>query len=361
MNYEKRQKLFRSWIKREELDAFLVTDLSNVRYLCGFTGSNGTILFGPDENRFFTDGRYKDQSNREVVGMEISVAVGKSIPQQLKSFVPYRKGKKTLRLGVEADDLTILQHGLLQDALGDNVELEPTHNAVRKLRMQKDAGEIALIRKASQITISVFGEVLSHLQPGVTERQIARLIRNLMEDAGAEGEAFETIVLFGKRTSLVHGKPDVVPLKKNDLILMDFGARFNGYCSDFTRTFTFNKASKTVSQAFDAVKHALRTTEKRISPGRKCSSYDTSVREYFEKMGEGEKFLHSLGHGVGLEIHEGPRLALPSEETLRKGMVITVEPGLYSGTWGGIRLENLLVVTAKGAENLTPFPLELTL
>jgi len=356
MNYARRQQRVCALIKKENLDGLLITTEENVRYLSGFTGEDSSILLTRDGGRFFTDGRYRDQASQEVVGLPISAAVGKSLPQQLVPFIP---SERTFTLGFEANNITVLQHGMLMKALGENVDLEPLHNGVERFRIRKDADEVSLIGHAAKITIGVFDELLSHFKPGITERQVQRLIRNLMYDAGADEEAFETIVLFGKRTALPHGRPEDVVLRKNDLILLDFGAKYNGYCSDFTRTFTFGKPSKTVTEAYNHVRKALEYAQLRAKPGVECSELQNAVKKRFRKVGHDRKYLHGLGHGVGLEVHEGPHLSVRSNDILEQGMVITIEPGLYSGQWGGIRLENLLAVTKNGVDNLTPAPMQL--
>lgn len=343
-------------MRRENYDGFLVTNLTNVRYLSGFTGSNGTILMLPDGAIFLTDGRYRTQAADEVQGLPVKFAVNKSLPRQLKPLVP---SCGSFRLGFESDVVTVVQHGFLLKELRSNVVLEPTHSVVQKLRLHKDSEEVATIREAAQITVSAFGAVLELLKPGMTERQVQRMLRTTMEDMGAEGEAFETIVLFGKRTCLVHGKPSDYPLHKNELVLMDFGARYQGYCSDFTRTFSFGRATRKAADSFEVVRKALQKAASKAKSGTACSKMDIATREHFRKTGREKEYLHALGHGVGLEIHEAPRLNIHSNSVLSPDMVITIEPGLYSRQWGGIRLENLYLVKKEGLENLTPDPIVL--
>lgn len=355
MDYRGRRKKLQEWVKEKQLDALLVTSLINVRYLTGFTGSNGTVLMFPDESIFLTDGRYRAQAQEEVQEMRLNVVVGKSLPKQLIPLIP--KGPFTL--GIEADQLTVLQHGMLGDALGDDVQLEPTYGSIQQLRLKKDPEEADLIRKASCITRKVFKQIQTEITFGMTEKDVRRRMRDLIDSEAGEGESFDTIVLFGRRTALVHGSPKNVSLEKNDLILMDFGAKYGGYCSDFTRTFTLGKPSKSAEKAFALVKAAVEKAMDLIEPGAKCCEIEQSTREFFKKHGQANKYLHSLGHGVGLEIHESPRFVKTGDKVLQPGMVVTVEPGLYSKQWGGIRLENLLLITQDGYENLTPEPMQL--
>lgn len=358
MKYRQRQQRLRKWLQKKNLDGILITDLTNVRYLCGFTGSSGAVLLTRTQGVFLTDCRYQTQSKQEVKGLRVSVQTGKTLSRQL---APFFSSSKDFCLAIESENLTVLQHARLTSQLPEKVSIEPVHDAVQHLRLRKESREIQMIRQAARITLHAFEQILQRIKPGVTEKDIQRQIRSLFEDLGADGEAFPTIVLFGRRTALVHGQPSEVRLKKNDLVLFDFGAKFHGYCADFTRTFCLGKPSDSVRRVFQAVKKALQLAEAEIRPGQTGREVDKIVRQFLGKKDMDKRFPHALGHGVGLEIHEDPRLATSAKSTLKTNMVVTVEPGVYDNRWGGVRLENLVLVKRQGCENLTPAPLQLVL
>jgi len=339
-------------VEREGLDALWITNLVNIHYLTGFTGSAAELLLTPNEPLFFTDGRYQEQVHEEVTGCAITVFKNETWSVVFSRQISEYGWKK---IGYEAAHLTCETF----EKIGAQVQKETavewisTTGWVESKRIIKDETEIALLKESSRIMDRVFEALLPEFREGVSEKEIERRLKNFLWEHGATDPSFDPIVLFGARTSLPHGRPGENRLSKNDWILLDFGALYEGYCSDCTRTFVFGTADETkkdrhsiVSQAYDAGAAAAK-------PGVPCKEVDTAARELLVENGLGDAFAHGLGHGVGLEIHEGPRLAPTSNDTLEEGMVVTIEPGIYIPGWGGIRIENAVVVTDKGAVPLT--------
>jgi Xaa-Pro aminopeptidase len=329
-------------------EALLVTTPANVRYLTGFTGSNAQLLLGA-EPAFYTDGRYDEQSATQVPDLERRIYGGTvKFTDQLSKDIADRG---LTRIGVEADNLTLAQQQRLHKAL-DGIELVPTNEIVEGVRERKDAGEIDAIRRAQRVAEEAVASALAAFEGG-TEIDLALAIEWGMRRGGAEAVSFETIVATGAHSALPHAEPRDVPVDRDGVLLIDFGAKVDGYCSDTTRTWLGPNAPEELRKVHDAVVRALEAACNAVEPGAKGSDVDAAARGVLEAEGYAEHFVHSTGHGVGLDVHEGPTLATTSESVLEPGMLVTVEPGVYLPGVGGVRVEDLLVVTESGYENLT--------
>jgi Xaa-Pro aminopeptidase len=341
--------------KAEQLDAFLVTGAANVRYLSGFTGSNGMILALPGTAVFFTDPRYAIQSSQEVAARTAVVKRGGLIAE----IVKFVKAKRLRRLGFEKSHFSFEQYSFLQKQLGSKVDLKPLDDAVQKQRMVKTAEEIEAIRRSVETNSKAFARATRNIRPGVRETEIAAEIDYQMRRLGAERPAFETIVASGERTAWPHARPTLRALGKDELVLIDMGASREGYASDMTRMLHLGRKSRKIVQMYRAVLEAQLAGVDAVRPGATADHVDRAARQVLKKHGLDRAFTHSTGHGLGLEIHEPPRLGKGEKTRLEAGMTITVEPGAYIEGTGGIRIEDTVLVTAAGCEVLTPTPKEL--
>jgi len=324
------------------VDAMLVTRLLHTRYLTGFTGSNGQVLVRPGDALFLTDGRYTEQSKREVPDMERITYLNplrEELPAMLDGIA---------RLGFEADDLTVAGRDRLAAALGDGIELVPTTDVLEKQREVKDDEERAAIRQAQAITDAAFEQVLDGLAVGVTEQHVARQIENLMLDEGAEGLAFDSIVAFGENAAEPHHEPGHRALEEGDVVKLDIGARSDGYHADMTRTVSFGAPAPELKKIHDIVRESQQAGIDAVRGGVIGKDVDAISRDVIARAGYGDRFVHSLGHGVGLEIHEGPSFAKSADDPVPTGAVVTVEPGIYVPGLGGVRIEDMVEVTDDG-------------
>lgn len=350
--YSSRTGRLRERLRSDGVDALWVSSLPNIRYLTGFTGSSAQLLVTPEETLFITDGRYREQVQSEVKGCRIRVFTKGFWTDVLNEEAGQADWK---RIAYESDHTTCNSLSKVRSlpAFEGKTEWLTALGWVESLRLQKDETEIEALRRSSQVVDRVFETLLPEFRIGVTERQILRRMMNLLWEYGATGPSFDPIVLFGARSSLPHGQPGETALAADDWVLLDFGAVVDGYCSDCTRTFVFGKADSTQKErhAFVAQAHAAGVAA--AVPGTPCAEVDQAARKVLIEAGLGDAFIHGLGHGVGLEIHEGPRLASTSPDTLHEGMVVTVEPGVYLPGWGGIRIEDAVVVRSGVGEKLT--------
>ena len=345
MDHHLRRRALSARLDELSVDALLITRLLHTRYLTGFTGSNGQVLVRPDAALFLTDGRYTEQSRREVPDLE-RVTYTNPLREELPTYLA-----GVQRLGFEADEMTVAVRDRLADALGD-VELVATTDVVEALRAVKDDDERAAIRQAQAITDAAFSRILEHFAVGMSEQQIARQLETLMLDEGAEGLAFDSIVAFGENAAEPHHEPAHRLLEEGDVIKLDFGARFAGYHADMTRTIAFGAPSGELRKIHEVVKESQQAGIDAVRAGMTGSAVDAVSREVIERAGYGDRFVHSLGHGVGLEIHEAPSLGRKQDDPLPAGAVVTVEPGIYiPGKWG-MRLEDIVVATAAGPVSL---------
>ncbi|MCL6465281.1 MAG: Xaa-Pro peptidase family protein [candidate division WOR-3 bacterium] len=332
-------------LTEKRLDGYLVTSLTNIRYLCGFTGSNGMMLVTRSRATFYTDFRYQEQVKTEVKGCAKRV-----LERDLYAGFPVEELKGVRRLGVEKSHLTLARFELLRQQI-KKTKLIPSEDLVLQLRRKKSPQEVALIEKAQRVTEQAFARVLKLIKPGVTEKDLSLEIEFQFRRFGEP--AFGIIVASGENAAKPHARAGNRRLKKGDCITFDIGCRIDGYCSDMTRTVFLGKPSDEMRQVYEAVLNAQNEALAVIEPGVPCKLVDLAARDYLNRIGLGKFFGHSLGHGVGLEVHEEPRLAKTSNQTLEIGDVVTVEPGVYLPGKGGVRIEDMVYVTRKGFINLT--------
>ncbi len=337
-------------LEETNADALIVSHLPNIRYLCGFSGSAGLLVVDDSRATFFTDSRYTIQSKHEVVGARVRIAKKGS----LRAAGELLRARRSLRrLAFSPAYLTVAQKQALDAAISRKVRWCSDDGVVEKLRAVKDAGEIAVIREAAKLVSGTFQRTRRMVRPGISELNLAAEIERDFKRQGAEGPSFETIVASGTRSAWPHAHPTRKAIGKNELVVLDQGAILRGYCSDMTRTVFVGKASRRVARLYKAVQEALEAGKVAVRPGVKAQDVDAAARNVLRRAGLAHYFTHSTGHGVGLEIHESPRLGKGDETVLTEGMVITVEPGVYIEGLGGIRIEDDIVVTAHGAEQLT--------
>lgn len=329
--------------------ALLVTNGPNVRYLTGFTGSNAQLLLAPDGAVFLTDGRYIEQSAEEVPDLPREIyAGGTAMPSRVAALV---RDRGVSALGIESDHVSVAQRERWADVL-DGIELVSATGIVERARARKDDDEIAAIRRAQRIAEDAVATVLAG-RPGGSEAELALALEWAMRTAGAEAVSFEVIVATGASAALPHARPRREPADTSGVLLIDIGAKVDGYCSDMTRTYLGPRAPGALVEAHEAVVGALEAACAVVRAGAKASDVDAAARSRLAEAGLEEHFVHSTGHGVGLEIHEAPTLSMTSDDVLEAGMVVTIEPGVYLGGVGGVRVEDLLVVTEDGADTLT--------
>jgi Xaa-Pro aminopeptidase len=350
-----RQRTLRELLSTTRYDALLINHLPNIRYLCGFTGSAGLLLVTASNGVFFTDVRYDTQGREEVKGAKVVIADKTPLSAAAEWIGRLRKRKsKPWALGIEGDHMTLAESKRLGDLLPSGVRLRNTSALVDRLRMVKDEQELGLIRAAVQLGATLFDRALQVLRPGVKETDVAAEMEFSARRAGAEAMSFPTIIASGARSALPHGRATGQAVATGGFVVCDFGVILAGYCSDQTRTVWVGAASKEARSAYEAVRESQAAAIAAVRPGVSCGEVDEAARKVLRKAGLGRYFTHSTGHGVGLEIHESPRVAAGQKEFLKPGMVITIEPGVYfPGKWG-IRIEDMVAVTEGGCEVLTP-------
>jgi Xaa-Pro aminopeptidase len=351
-------------LREREIDVLLVATPVNVRYLTGFTGTNGLALIDANRgatHRFLTDFRYTTQSAAQVPDSFDREIVAGEMLEGVVEVLTYSRDRGG-RLGFDDASLTVKQHARLAELLGEGWELVPCAGAVESLRAVKDAGEIDRIRAASRLADEALRETLEAGVIGRTERDVAIELELRMRRLGAEGASFPSIVAAGAHGALPHAEPRAREIRKDALLTIDWGVLHEGYCSDCTRTYaTGEKISERAREVYELVLEAQEQALAAVKDGPNGKEVDAVARDLIEAAGEGDHFGHGLGHGVGLEVHEGPRLSrLASEDPLLAGNVVTVEPGVYLPGRLGVRIEDLVVVTADGQEVLTRLSKELT-
>jgi Xaa-Pro aminopeptidase len=338
-------------IAERELDQLFVSDLVNVRYLTGFTGTNGACLVGRDERIFFTDFRYTERAEREV-GQEWER------PEAERELLPQIVGRMSGKVGFEDAKLSVRRLARLEAAVGDDVDLVPAGDPVEQLRVLKEPEEIERIADAVELTDGVYRWALERGLAGRTEREVARACEARLRELGAE-PSFPPIVAAAENGALPHAEPGNREIDAGHLVVFDMGALLEGYCSDCTRTFAIGEPGDESQEVYDLVLTAQLAALAAIRPGASGKEVDAVPREIIVEAGHGDHFGHGTGHGVGLEVHEGPRLATTSEDQLQEGNVVTVEPGVYLPGRFGVRIEDLVVLTADGYRNLSDLPKEL--
>jgi len=338
----------------ETIGAILIGSLPNVQYLTGFSGSAGAVLVTAANSIFFTDTRYDIQAHEEVRESRVVIAKEPAVVAAVKRAARL----PALRIGFEADTLPYAGYQRLKELLPKK-KLLPTRGLVETLRIEKDEGEIALIRKAVELGSRALEETLPLLRPGMTELEVAAEIEYRMRRYGGERPSFETIVASGPRAALPHARATTRRIRPKEFILMDLGVILSGYASDMTRTVFLGKAPPKAARIYRAVKEAVEEAEQEVAAGRSCEAVDGAARRVLRRYGYERFFTHSLGHGLGREVHELPRIARGQSALLPEGATITIEPGVYLKGYGGVRIEDVVVVRKGGAELLTPTPKEL--
>jgi Xaa-Pro aminopeptidase len=339
----------------EKIDAILVTSPANVRYAAGFTGSNGLLLVTRDSATFFTDPRYAIQSAQEVSIRTEIVPRGGLLTAVAKHIVR----KRLRRVGFEKQHLSYAQYVYLEGQLPARTRLEGIEDVIQRQRMVKTPEEIAAIRRSVVTNSQAFDRAVKKVKPRMRESDLAAELDYQMRRFGAEGPAFETIVASGDRTALPHARPTARPIGANEILLIDMGASRDGYASDMTRVLHLGRESRETARMYRAVLEAQLAAIDVVRPGITAGRVDLVARQVLRKHGLARAFTHSTGHGLGLEIHEPPRLGRGDKTRLEAGMTITIEPGAYIEGFGGIRIEDTVVVTSHGSEVLTPTPKEL--
>jgi Xaa-Pro aminopeptidase len=333
----------------------LVSQPANIRYLCGFSGSAGVLLVTAAESVLFTDSRYTFQAQEEVFGARIHIAK-KGLLREVGAILKSRRGR--ISVAYSGSHLTVAQMEALRAATGARVRWVTDASAVETLRAVKDDAELAAMREAAVLISRVFEAALPALKPGISELDLAGRLELSMKRRGASGPSFETIVASGARSAWAHARPQTKLLGKGELIVIDQGAILHGYCSDLTRTVFLGRASQKVRRLYRAVLEAQEAAKKAIRPGVTAGAIDKAARSTLKQHGLDQYFTHSTGHGLGIEVHEMPRIGRGEKFIIQKGMVLTVEPGVYLEGLGGIRIEDDVVVTENGAMELTTAPRE---
>ncbi len=338
------------------IDALVLTSLPNVRYLTGFSGSSALVLVTQRDLHFITDFRYDTQVKDEVGDLAIIRIEAQSLWTGLWNLGATMSGVDLV--GFESAHIL---HRDFQRLLSDGTRWQwrPQLNMVEALREKKDADEVELIRLAGGIATRALAKTLREIKPGMTELSVAGILEHTLRDEGSEDFPFATIVASGPRAALPHARASSRVIERGDLLLLDFGAQYKGYCSDVTRTVVVGRASAEQKEIYDIVRQANAVASRSVRAGMKGQEADGLARRYIEDRGYGDAFGHSLGHGLGLEVHEAPRLAKTVEAPLGEGAVVTIEPGIYKPGWGGVRIEDDVHLAAGGPVILTDFTREL--
>ncbi len=364
MDYGARQKKLRGLLNQSRLDGLLVTHLPNVRYLCGFTGSSAALILTEDRSIFFSDGRYIEQAKAEVQNSRVVIGRKAALTSAAEWLVAHRtsfrrSGKAGLTVGIEGEHLTVAARSKLAKVFGPGIRLKEAPPLIERARIVKDTEEIKLIRAAVRMGSSLFDITVNRIRAGVKEREVATEIEYDAREAGAEQMSFRTIIASGKRSGLPHGVASEAKIAAKGFVVCDFGVILAGYCSDMTRTVHVGKPGREAIATYEAVREAQEAAVEAVGPGVAVGEVDDAARKLLKKLGLAKYFSHSTGHGVGLEIHEAPRIAAGQADVLQAGMVITIEPGVYiPGKWG-VRIEDMVLVTEAGCEVLTPTSKEL--
>ncbi|QPC46836.1 M24 family metallopeptidase [Mangrovibacillus cuniculi] len=329
------------------IEAILVTSTYNRRYMTGFTGSSGVALITEEEALFITDFRYTEQAKKQAEGFTVVEHKG-TIHEEVRSHLE-KYGVK--RLGFEKDHVTFSQYETYRDHLG--VELVPVSQVLENLRLIKTPDEIKILKEATDIADAAFKHILDYIKPGVKEIDVSNELEFFMRKAGATSSSFDIIVASGLRSALPHGVASEKVIESEEFVTLDFGAYYKGYCSDITRTVAVGNVSDELKNIYNIVLESQLLSMENIKPGLTGKEADAIARDYITEKGYGPAFGHSLGHGIGLEVHEGPGLHKRSDLKLEPNMVVTVEPGIYVAGLGGVRIEDDTLITETGNESLS--------
>ncbi len=352
MNYSHRLQNLQKSLKKRKCDALAVTHLTNVRYLTGYTGSAGLVALTPTEIYFVTDFRYRTQA-AEQVGKNAKIVIAERglWPRAAQVF----KKIGVSRIGFEAEHTSVAAWEEIQK-LVKPAQTVATKRAVEDLRLQKDDDELKILREAVAIADGAMAAILEFLRPGLSEKEVAAAIEHEVRARGGTGLSFDSIVASGTRGALPHGIASEKRLEAGEMVTIDMGARFGGYCSDMTRAVCLGKATDEQNEIYNLVWRAQTTAAAALKPGLNCKAADRIARDLIEGAGHKKEFGHGLGHGVGLDIHEQPRLSKIGKGELKAGMIVTCEPGVYRPNWGGVRIEDMMLITENVAEILTQTP-----
>ena len=356
MNYEKRISKVREAMSKLPVDAIFVTNLMNVRYLCGFTGSNGMLLVTEKGSRFFTDGRYRTQSADQVEGADVVIYQD---PPELGSHLKTAASEmRATQVGFEATNVTFARADELRGFF-EGAVLHATNGVVEELRAVKEPEELDLMRTAAHMADDGFSHILDFVRTGMTEQEVALELEFYLRKNGAEDVSFSPIVAAAERSALPHAHPTDRLVEEGRFLLFDLGCKYKGYCSDLTRTVVIGEPDSRHSSVYEVILAANEAGLRAAGPDKPARDVDRAARDVVEAAGYPEAFSHGLGHGVGLEVHEGPTVRSTSDDVLKPGNVITIEPGAYFPDWGGVRVEDLCVITESGIEVLSKSPKEL--
>ncbi|HMD15219.1 MAG TPA: Xaa-Pro peptidase family protein [Terriglobales bacterium] len=378
MDHAGRLSRLRYALEENHLDSLLVTHLPNIRYLCGFTGSAGVLLVADRGCVLFTDGRYRTQAKEEVDGAnvdKVSIVIARKSPllEAADWLIAHKARSMSASVGIEPESITAGMRDRLASALKGRMtrrikrmmkvtmkaRLRSAPPLIERARMVKDAAEILLIRQAVELGASLFPIAREKIRPGVSETEVAGAMEYQARRAGAEGMSFPTILAAGTRSAVVHGRASSARIPRRGFVVCDFGVILAGYCSDRTRTVHVGRPSGEARQLYDAVLEAQQAAIAAVRPGVTAAEVDGAARRVLRKRKLARYFTHSTGHGLGLEIHEAPRLAEGQTQKLEPGMVVTIEPGAYVPGECGVRIEDVVLVTPSGCEVLTPTDKEL--
>jgi Xaa-Pro aminopeptidase len=343
---EKIEKL-RSYFSTHGIDGLVITSPFNRRYISNFTGSAGVVLISADKAMFITDFRYTEQASKQCEGFEIIKFSG-SIPEEVAQQA---KNLGIQKLGFEEDFLTYSSFKLYEKEI--EAELVPISGVIEKLRLIKTDAEIKILKVAADIADAAFKHILDFIRPGKTELEVSNELEFFMRRAGATSSSFDTIVASGHRSALPHGVASNKVIEAGDVVTLDYGAYYNGYVSDITRTVAVGEPDAKLKEIYEIVFEAQARGMAGIKPGMTGKQADALTRDYITEKGYGEYFGHSTGHGIGLEVHEGPGLSTKSDIILEPGMVVTCEPGIYIPGLGGVRIEDDTLITTTHNEALT--------
>ena len=332
-----------------ELPALLINNIDNVRWISGFSGSNGFVFLKPDSAQFVTDSRYTEQAKKECPGFDI-VQLKTSAPEETTAVL---ENAGIAKIGFESAHLSVHLYNTYREKMPPSIELIPTNRLIDDLRLVKDHDEIAAIEEACGIADRAFDYIIPYLKPGAIERDVMLTLEwFIRKECGAE-VAFDSIVASGARSALPHGRASEKTMELGDFVTLDFGARLNGYNSDITRTVVLGPPTAEQKKLYQTVLDAQLLALEAIRPGAAGKDVDAVARDFIKAAGHGEHFGHGLGHALGRQVHDGQGFSVRSDITLAPGMVITVEPGIYIPDWGGVRIEDDIVVTEDGCRILT--------
>jgi len=351
-----RLKQLRAMMKENELESFLVTDPLTIRYLANFTGTTALLFITSTEQILITDSRYAEQASNQSLSFKIIKLQSSNL--WFEDILKIIKSKNIKNVGFETT-MTYFQYLQFKEKLPADVRPIATAKLVEKIREVKDEVEIDIIIQACKIADAAFDYILGEIKPGVVEIEIANKLEFFMRNLGATGLAFSTIVASGVRSSMPHGVASEKKIVQGDIVTLDYGCRYKGYVSDMTRTIAVGKPDDTLKEIYNIVLESQKRAIDIVKPGTLTLEYDNAARSYITEKGYGKNFSHSIGHGIGLEVHEGPDMLKKRKKYLQKNHVITAEPGIYLPGIGGVRIEDDLLITSDGHQLLTKSPKEL--